>query len=51
MLNGAQGLAEIMSQVVGQGSAIYRVARELTNEQRPSENGKVTSVSGTGAAS
>ena len=46
MLNGAQGLAEIMSQLVGQGSAIYRVAREIT-----SENGKVTSVPGTGAVS
>src|SRR4051794_12954776 len=39
VLNGAQGLAEIMSQVVGQGSAIYRVARELATEQH--ENGKV----------
>jgi flotillin len=36
VLNGAQGLAEVMSQVVGQGSALYRVAREIT-----SENGKV----------
>ena len=36
VLNGAQGLAEVMSQVVGQGTALYRVAREIT-----SENGKV----------
>ena len=39
VLNGAQGLAEVMSQVVGQGTALYRVARELTTE--PRENGKV----------
>jgi uncharacterized membrane protein YqiK len=50
VLNGAQGLAEIMSQVVGQGSAIYRVARELATEQG-SVNGKVTSAPGTGRAS
>jgi uncharacterized membrane protein YqiK len=39
VLNGAQGLGEVMSQLVGQGSAIFKVARELVAE--PSENGKV----------
>jgi flotillin len=43
VLNGAQGLGEVMTQVVGQGSAIYKAAREMIGEQVPkaSENGKV----------
>src|SRR3954470_4452204 len=35
VLNGAQGLGEVMSQLVGQGTAMYKVARELV----PSHNG------------
>ena len=35
VLNGAEGLGEIMTQLVGQGTAIYQVARDLV----PSHNG------------
>jgi flotillin len=48
VLNGAQGLGEIMSQVVGQGTAMYKVARELVADQQaeatPSKNGTAPAV-------
>ena len=41
VLNGAQGLSEIMSQLVSQGGAVYKVARELVAPEEPSPNGKI----------
>ena len=42
VLNGAQGLTEIMNQLVSQGASVYKVARELVATEEPSPNGKVT---------